>query len=647
MTGYIYFNDARTQNQRDTIMNQGGTHGSVSLNNYTCRIENSDDVIIYIKDNNKVDQTYSGQTHTYKGTTYYLLGKGATSINTGRFSVNYVIKENGTLTDKYLFDSKYDLYTADDNNIYETTATIVGSSWDYFISWGGTVPLSYNGKNFSGVNVGSSTVHLTSDINTPVSIGISRQLVSDGNNLNFLCQNTNLYNPDSFNNIQDRNVPYLYSAYWYGHKDYTGADVESIRAWWLSNIYPNPTYKPIEEDFLCNDGDPLFLNIHTTRSIQEAQKYLSDGSLPSDDNFIPSDDGKPPIEKDSGGDDDDMDGMNNTDHTPTQSILTSPTNKYYILDYNGLNTFCDWFWNGILTQITTDYSTLGDYAVNLLTGAYGDLNKYVVGLRKLNVNIDVFFNRASNQHIQLGRYTLDSFTCDSIKSDKEIMPLLAEYRIPMRHSTSNKPTHGNFLDYPPYTSVSIYIPFIGIVPIDGNMVVGRTIRIYGAVDVIAGTIHYNVFVQTPSKEWSLIGSYEGKCGVDIPLALDNSMQNSTNILKMATDVTMGICTKNPSSLLNVGNGIFTEPINNLGAQTTNTTYYNPNRCALIMQSAIGFVPDNYGKSVGYVWEKSAKLSDLTGLTVCKNPRIGSFDNNTPTESERSEIYSLLQSGVII
>lgn len=137
MTGYIFFNDANTQKQRDTIMKQGGTLGAVSLTNYTCRIEDSEDVIVYIKDNNKVEQTFSGQTHTYKGTTYYLLGKGATSINTGRFRVVYVIKENGTLTDKYLFDSKYDLYTADDNNIYATTDTTVGSSRDFFISWGG------------------------------------------------------------------------------------------------------------------------------------------------------------------------------------------------------------------------------------------------------------------------------------------------------------------------------------------------------------------------------------------------------------------------------------------------------------------------------------------------------------------------------
>ena len=643
MDGYIYFSDVTNLRQHSTIVTEGGTNGSVSFAGYKCIIYNSEDVIIYIDDNSTV--TYNG--NTYKGTAYYLLGKGSTTINVGRYRVVFIMKEGGQSTDKYLMDSKYDLYTLEDGDIYSASATTIGSSYDIFIQWGGTIPATYNGKNFTGVGIGSNSPTLKNDKTTPVVIGVSQTLLNSGCNINWLCQNTTTYSSNNSNNVKDRVFPYKYSAYWYDHKDFTGSDVETMRSWWLANIYPNLEYEPIDSEFTCNDGDPLFLNIHTTHSLEKAQKYLSDGTIPSDDNFVESEDGNPPEEKDSGGDDDDMDGMNNTDHTPTQGILTSPTNKYYILEYNGLNTFCNWFWNGILTQITSDYTTLGDYAVNLLTGAYGNLNKYVVGLRKLNINIDTFFERSTAQHIQLGRYTLDNFECDCIKSDKQSMPLLAEYRIPMRHSSSNKPTHGNFLDYPPYTSVSIYIPFIGIVPIDGNMVVGRTIRIYGAVDVIAGTIHYNVFVQTPSKEWSLIGAYEGKCGVDIPLALDNSMQNSTNILKMAADVTMGICTKSPSSLLNVGNGIFTEPINNLGAQTTNTTYYNPNRCALIMQSAIGFVPDNYGKTVGYMWGKSTKLSELSGLTICKNPRIGNFEDNTPTETERAEIYSLLESGVII
>ena len=642
MTGYIYFSDSTNLKQQSTIVTDGGSSGSVSFIGYKTIIENADDVIIYIDENSAVIQ--GGRT--YRGTAYYLLGKGSTPIKTGRFRASFVIKELNELTDKYLMDSKYDLYTMDDHDIFTPSATTVGSSYDIFVQWGGSIPAVYNGKNFTGIGIGSTKPILKNDKTTPVVIGVSQQLLNSGNRLNFLCQNIMEFDGTKSNNVKNRFFPYLYSAYWYNNKDFTGKDVETMRSWWLANIYPNFEYEPIEDNFLCNDGDPLFLNIHTTHSLEKAQKYLTDGTIPSDDNFVPSEDGNPPIETDSGGDDDDMDGMTNTSHTAIQSILTSPTNHYYILEYNGLNTFCDWFWNGILTQITSDYTTLGDYAVNLLTGAYGDLNKYVVGLRKLNIDIDTFFERSGNQHIQLGRYTLDSLSCDSIKSDKEDMTLLAEYRIPMRHAINNKPTFGNFLDYPPYTSVSIYIPFIGIVPIDGNMVVGRTIRLYGAVDVIAGTIHYNVFVQTPSKDWSLIGSYEGKCGVDIPLALDNSMQNSTNILKTVADVTTGLCTKSPSALLNIGNGIFTEPISNLGAQTTNTTYYNPNRCALIMQSAIGSVPSNFGRVTGYTWCESATLSELTGLTVCKNPRISKFDR-MPTVDEQAEIYSLLQSGVII
>ena len=643
MKGYIYFSDSTNLKQNSTILAAGGTGGSVSFLGYKCVIDNSEDVIIYIDDKSTV--SYNG--NTYKGTAYYLLGKGMTTINVGRFRVVFVIKESGELTDKYLMDTKYDLYTMDDYNIFTPSDKTIGSAYDMFIQWGGQIQAKYDGKNFTGLSIGTNSRTLKNDKTTPVTIGVTQQLVNSGCNVNYLCQNTSSYSANNSNNVKDRIFPYRYSAYWYDHKDFTGADVETMRAWWLANIYPNPEYEPIDSELTCNDGDPLFLNIHTTHSLEKAQKYLKDGTIPSDDNFVETEDGNPPEEKDSGGDDDDMDGMNNTGHTDKQSILNSPTNKYYILEYNGLNTFCDWFWNGILAQMSDDYTSLGDYAINLLTGAYGDLNKYVVGLRKLNVDINTFFNITSNNPIQLGRYTLDGFVCDAIKTDKQEMPLLAEYRFPMRHANNNKPTHGNFLDFPPYTTVSIYIPFIGIVPIDGNMVVGRTIRIYGAVDVIAGTIHYNVFVQTPSKEWSLIGSYEGKCGVDIPLALDNSMQNSTNILKMAADVTMGMCTKNPSSLLNIGNGIFTEPINNLGAQTTNTTYYNPNKCAVIMQSAIGFVPDNYGRTVGYMWGKSAKLDTLTGFTVCKSPRIGNFEDNTPTEAERAEIYSLLESGVII
>ena len=633
-------------------LNMAKTFSNLRFQPIRYTIDDPDNTIIYMtRETNTI--TVSGVQREIHGNGYYLLSKSPKNIRLDCTDVYVRGEAKGARYDSDEMDS-----FLIDSNMYDITSnteySMGGGGMNGYIKGSG-VPVGYSStitapirsnKMDGKISGETAEVNLTED---PNSTGFSIGMTTLGAYYSSRYVSGVLYPIYSVGNFYNK-----YSSKYYDTPDSEWwTDMYDLRTFYKVNqMYDGGNYDSYLEKLPENetfDGFPLFLNLHTTHNLDEARKYLTDGTIPSDDTYIKSDDGEPPKGKeDSGGDDDDMDGMNNTSHTERQSIVNSPTNNYYILEYNGLNTFCNWFWNDILTLINGDYTLLGDYAYNMLTGAYGDLNQYVTSLRKLNVNIDTFFTRKTNQHIKIGRYSLDNFACDTISSDKPDMPLLAEIQVPMCHSKKeNKPTFGSFLDYPPYTSVSIYIPFIGIVPIDGNMVVGRTIRLYGAVDVIAGTIHYNVFVLTPKKEQSLIGSYEGKCGVDIPLALDNSMQNSTNILKNVADVTTGLCTKSPSALLNVGNGIFTEPISNLGAQTTNTTYYNPNKCALIMQSAIGNIPSNFGSTCGHMWCKSATLSDLTGLTICKNPRIGNFDDNTPTETERAEIYSLLESGVII
>lgn len=640
-TGYIYVN---------SLFNNRGL-SSLYLTNVQYTFSDPNDVIIYIEDV-KETRNINGGSHEITGNNYYLLGNNVNktilqkAINIevrgdsegARYqsdSMDYIYFEPSMYSTK---NAEYSMGGGGTNGSVTTTGLSIG-----FDNSRECVPI---GGAFDGsMSNQSMNLKLKNNINTPFYIGAGgstsmyyRDYVAHPNNI--IYKSTNFF--------------IKYSAEYYNNKD---------KSWWLgvgdfrqfcyvNQLYEGGTaYQSTFEkldDYTLFDGDPLFLNIHTTHDLEKARKYLNDGTIPDDDTYIESDDGNPPIPKDSGGDSDDMDGMSNTNHTDAQSILNSPTNHYYILDSVGLQHFTNWFWNDILTNISNDYTTLGDYAFNILTNAYGDLNKYVVSLRKLSIDIDKFFKRStSNNIIQLGRYEM-SYRCDTILKDVNDMPQLAEYRVPMRHAnSSNNPMIGNFLDYPPYTSVSLYIPYIGIVPIDGNMVVGRTIRIFGAVDVIAGSIHYNVYVQTPKKEWSLIGSYEGKCGVDVPLALDNSMQNSTNILKGVADVTTGMCTKSMPNLLSIGNGIFSEPINNLGANTTNTTYFNPNRCALIMQSAIGTVPNNFGKTIGHLYCKSEVLGSLKGYTVCSNVRIDDFVDLIPTRQEVDEIYSLLETGVII
>ena len=70
-------------------------------------------------------------------------------------------------------------------------------------------------------------------------------------------------------------------------------DFQDIRIFYKTNhLYYN--YKsgdvtpivPAEEyaeDYFVFDGYPLFLNLHTTHNLEAAQKYLQDGTIPSDD----------------------------------------------------------------------------------------------------------------------------------------------------------------------------------------------------------------------------------------------------------------------------------------------------------------------------------------------------------------------------
>ena len=451
---------------------------------------------------------------------------------------------------------------------------------------------------------------------------------------------------------------YLYNVYSSAYTSNSGddtqwwTDMQDIRTFYYTHhIYPggNPELL-LQDDYVVFDGYPLFLNFHTTHSLEEAQRYLRDGTLPSDDGYIPSDDGTPPKKgtEDSGGDDDDMDGMNNTEHTSSQSIYKAPTTHFYHMSIAELQAFTTWFWNDILSLMKSDVETLGDITFNAITGAYSNISQYINSVKKINVDIHKYFQLEANKHVTLGRYTFDAQTTTEILHDNNTMLLTAEYRIPFKHSNKKgKPTHGAFLDYDPYTTISLYIPFIGIVPLQTNMVMGRQIRLYSAVDIYAGTIHYNVYVSTPNKEWSLIGTYEGKCGVEVPLTLDDSIGNATNILQNVAGATVGLCTGNFGAMATIGGSAFSQPINQVSGINTNTSYYNPNQCAIIMQTTPAAIPENFGSTVGYLYRQSAKLESLSGLTTCLNPRIGNFTDNTPTEEERAEIYSLLETGVII
>ena len=87
--------------------------------------------------------------------------------------------------------------------------------------------------------------------------------------------------------------------------------------------------------------------------------------------------------------------------------------------------------------------------------------------------------------------------------------------------TISVPSHyNNFLDYAPYTSVSIYLPFVGVIEVDTNRVIGKSIEIKCSIDYVQGTCVYYLY----DYKHCLLGQYSGICAIDSPVTGNNNAQ---------------------------------------------------------------------------------------------------------------------------
>lgn len=111
---------------------------------------------------------------------------------------------------------------------------------------------------------------------------------------------------------------------------------------------------------------------------------------------------------------------------------------------------------------------------------------------------------------------------DTIKSgflDSEISSTLVR----VRYTTINCGSmvipeyYGNYLDYSPYSKCFIYLPFIGIVEVDVDDIVGHSVNIVYHVDAYNGSCIAQITVAKDNYV-NTVYQFSGNCAVDIPLA---------------------------------------------------------------------------------------------------------------------------------
>ena len=216
--------------------------------------------------------------------------------------------------------------------------------------------------------------------------------------------------------------------------------------------------------------------------------------------------------------------------------------------------------------------------------------------------------------------------------------------------------YNNFMDFAPHTTIRAYLPFIGFVDINTNMVMGKTVQFYGQVDFDNGVL--TIWLECNG---TMVQSWNNQIGIDISI-------NRTN----ANDVTKSLYMWGIGMATGVGGLMLQPDAKTIGKSVASggkfassfiqanqhhiyaggigigvNELYNPTSIYVIIGRDVPEITDvsEYKKLYGLPCEKTLDLSELSGYTEIDNIHLENFDRATNEEIE--QIQALLRDGIIL
>ena len=330
-------------------------------------------------------------------------------------------------------------------------------------------------------------------------------------------------------------------------------------------------------------------------------------------------------------------------------MMISGANNYYCVNVANVNAFVQWLWDDLIKE-----GTLSEWLLDSITKISGNLYSCITGLKLFPCNIKKHLATVANTPLVLGRFSGGFEVIDATSYNCKIGSI--EYKIPSGYN--------NFLDYQPYTTGVLYLPFVGFSQLDMTIFQpGKTMKIDCFVDITTGVIDYAVSLQNDKGGYSLIETHSGTCGINIPLSYDDasnwlqnfvgdSIKGGVNTIMSKGATSLGQVASDASgSLLDS----FDTPTSyNVGSPSPCNGLFMPLQPHIVIRRPKYSRPSTYSKNVGYPCMKSYAPKDLSGFTIFQNPQLtfGHTKNSEgqkvlPTKEEMDLLYQLMTEGVYL
>lgn len=249
--------------------------------------------------------------------------------------------------------------------------------------------------------------------------------------------------------------------------------------------------------------------------------------------------------------------------------------------------------------------------------------------------------------------TAESLRIGSVKNVAiQIKPVQSVFKTFDCGTVDVEECYGGFLDYAPYTKVTLQLPFCGDIELDPQIVMHSSVHLRYVVDFLTGSCLARVDITNNHGIAAETYFKDGNCAIQVPMTgADFSSYYSSVFNAGFGAISAGasaLATGNPLALLGSAGGL------NMQRQHANTTVtghmgsnhgflgnYTP---ALIISRPVQSFPEGYSMEKGRPSNIGGTLGSFSGYTEIRKIKL---DGVIATETELAEIRSLLASGVYV
>lgn len=309
-------------------------------------------------------------------------------------------------------------------------------------------------------------------------------------------------------------------------------------------------------------------------------------------------------------------------------------NNFYALSESELNAFASEIW-------TADDDRLSQFIKGLQLMGENPINA-IISLSLYPFDIKTISGSATDSAIKLGRTSLNS-TGSKVKN---LNPVIDMGYISLRNYFNN------FLDFEPYSTAFLYIPYCGIIQLSLNDFIGKVISIKLICDFLSGVCRAVIFADGIPMLYKsgVIGTSISVTGTDSATMSSNLINNSLSVLTNATNLVAGGDTstivKNSASFM--GSAFDYSAMRTIydsqGSTGTQISIYEPQKPYLVINLPNFDIDDSYGLYHGYRCDFYEFINTLTGYIETDTPIL---TNISATEEEKNLIIDCMRGGIYV